>query len=322
MANFRDPIAISRESDEVNRFWSFVDGVFIWEFIVTLDYEWSVIRGRRPYGWTIWIYSLTRVATLAAVVLNLLSIDVTTQINCQVSVDLQFIFAYLAFAASSLLIVLRIIAIWDRKKIIVAFATGVWGINIAFLIQGVLRFHSSREIDNALDGCAFYLDSIRLSTVVAFAADTILLLIMLFGLYRLRRHDHGGVMTLGRLLWNQGVVWLLLAVAAELTPTVFILLDLNQVSDLMFQVPWVIAMSIVATQMYRSLSNFLSSDVSQESLPTSGRTALETNGTHTAPIFLTSMQVAVHKAHEQPSVPQANRSGTDITGLSHGKSTS
>jgi hypothetical protein len=28
------------------------------------------------------------------------------------------------------------IAIWDRKKIIVAFATGVWGINIAFLIQG------------------------------------------------------------------------------------------------------------------------------------------------------------------------------------------
>jgi hypothetical protein len=28
------------------------------------------------------------------------------------------------------------IAIWGRKKIIVAFATGVWAINIAFLIQG------------------------------------------------------------------------------------------------------------------------------------------------------------------------------------------
>ena len=28
------------------------------------------------------------------------------------------------------------IAIWDRKKIIVVFATGVWAINIAFLIQG------------------------------------------------------------------------------------------------------------------------------------------------------------------------------------------
>jgi hypothetical protein len=26
-----------------------------WEFFTTLDYEWSVIRGRRPYWWTIWV---------------------------------------------------------------------------------------------------------------------------------------------------------------------------------------------------------------------------------------------------------------------------
>src|SRR5579863_8526011 len=24
-----------------------------WEFVTTIDYEWSVIRGRRPYRWTI-----------------------------------------------------------------------------------------------------------------------------------------------------------------------------------------------------------------------------------------------------------------------------
>jgi hypothetical protein len=72
---------------------------------------------------------------------------------------------------------------------------------------------------------------------------------MLFGLYRLRRH--GGLMALGRLLWNQvsrwrsffpttipsinvvcsvreGVVWILIVVVAELTPTVsrFIFLPL------------------------------------------------------------------------------------------------
>jgi hypothetical protein len=83
-----------------------------------------------------------------------------------------------------------------------------------------------------------FLDGIRLSTIVTFAADTILLLIMLFGLYRLRRHG-GTLMGLGRLLWNQvgdftncrtlnspayllrkGVAWFLLAVATELTPTV------------------------------------------------------------------------------------------------------
>ena len=26
-----------------------------WEFVVTLDYEWSVIRGRRPHMWTTWV---------------------------------------------------------------------------------------------------------------------------------------------------------------------------------------------------------------------------------------------------------------------------
>jgi hypothetical protein len=26
-----------------------------WEFFTTLDYEWSVFRGHRPYRWTIWV---------------------------------------------------------------------------------------------------------------------------------------------------------------------------------------------------------------------------------------------------------------------------
>ena len=28
-----------------------------WEFVTTLDYEWSVIRGRCVYGWTRWVCS-------------------------------------------------------------------------------------------------------------------------------------------------------------------------------------------------------------------------------------------------------------------------
>jgi len=29
--------------------------LFSWELLTTLDYEWSVIRRRRPYRWTIWV---------------------------------------------------------------------------------------------------------------------------------------------------------------------------------------------------------------------------------------------------------------------------
>jgi hypothetical protein len=26
-----------------------------WEFVTTMNYDWSVIRGHRPYRWTIWV---------------------------------------------------------------------------------------------------------------------------------------------------------------------------------------------------------------------------------------------------------------------------
>ncbi|KAF8487280.1 hypothetical protein DFH94DRAFT_849691 [Russula ochroleuca] len=322
MVNLRGPVEIDKDCLTLKALWHLVDGFFIWEFLITLDYEWNIIRGRRRFRWTIWIYSLTRVATLAAVGLNIFSLDVTTPINCQDTIISQFTLAYLALAASSLLIVLRIIAIWDRKRVIVAIVTGIWGINIASLAQGVWRFHSAWGDVHCVD----HLDSIKLSTIVPLVTDIILLLIMLFGLSRMRRH---GVYTLemGRLLWNQGVAWLLLAVA-ELLPTVFICLNLNQPFNLMFQVPWAVTMSIGVTRMYRSLSDFLSSDISQpqEILPTSDRTALENSApaapkVELSPIPLTraGIQIAVHTDHELHSTPQANRFSPHVGWQPHGR---
>jgi len=55
---------------------------------------------------------------------------------------------------------------------------------------------------DVVQGCVMQLNSIKLSTIAEFAANIILFLIMFFGLYRLRRHG-GGLVGLGRLLWNQ-----------------------------------------------------------------------------------------------------------------------
>ncbi|KAI0288463.1 hypothetical protein B0F90DRAFT_1930106, partial [Multifurca ochricompacta] len=136
MVNFHDPGVIAQDACAYVKLWHAVDGLFIWEFFTTLDYEWSVIVGRRPYRWTIWVYSLTRLSTLVAVVLNMLGFDSKTPLNCQVWAVFELIFAYLAFGAASLLIVLRIVAIWNRNRIAVAIAAGAWLTNIGFLIHG------------------------------------------------------------------------------------------------------------------------------------------------------------------------------------------
>ncbi|KAH9984308.1 hypothetical protein BJV77DRAFT_199900 [Russula vinacea] len=52
MVNFHDPATIAQDYVGVLKLWHFVDGLFIWEFVTTLDYEWEVIRGKRPYRWT------------------------------------------------------------------------------------------------------------------------------------------------------------------------------------------------------------------------------------------------------------------------------
>jgi hypothetical protein len=58
----------------------------------------------------------------------------------------------------------------------------------------------------------------------------------------------------------------------------------------------------------------------QEIPSRSGRNAFESNGTSTAPIILTGIEVAVHTTHEQVHTPQANRFGSSTCGQPpHGK---
>ena len=37
-----------------------------WEYFTTLDYEWSIIRGRRPYRRTIWVCEYMRLTSVSS----------------------------------------------------------------------------------------------------------------------------------------------------------------------------------------------------------------------------------------------------------------
>jgi len=104
-------------------------------------------------------------------------------------------------------------------------AIGTWGINVTFLIQGVVRLRAiwvpegltcavSNPVDNAPS-----LYSLAIT-------DIVLLLIMLIGLLRLRCRG-GATFGLNNLLWKQGLVWTSIAAAAEVPPLVMIALNLN-----------------------------------------------------------------------------------------------
>jgi len=85
---------------------------------------------------------------------------------------------------------------------------------------------------------------------------------------------------------------------------VLIFLNLNDPLNLMFQSPAVIAMSIGATRMYRSITDFGSSDMSQD-IPQS-RVTTDLTRISVGPIPLGRMGVAVHTTSEQ--YPASHRS--------------
>jgi len=322
MVNFRDPNVIELDYWALIKLCYAVDGLYIWEFVTSLDYEWSVIQRRRPYRWTIWIYSITRIATLMAVVINLVALNVSTPPNCQVLITFSFIFSYTTFSFSSLLIVLRVIAIWNKNKALIGLATGVWGTNLSFLIRGITRIRSS-WIPEASSCSAPNMESNKQTAVAMLITDIVLFCIMLVGLLRLRQRG-GGMFELGRLLWKQGVIWLLIAAAAEIPPTVFVCLDLNDAFNLMFFLPGQITLSIAATRMYRSLADFVSTDITKGSDRSRriGHTGANAKSSSTIPMPLHRMEVAVHTSYEQYSTAQTGQhvSYVGMDGQPHDKS--
>ncbi|KAF8487392.1 hypothetical protein DFH94DRAFT_25666 [Russula ochroleuca] len=302
MANYKDPATIAKGSEAVVKLWHLMDGVYIWQFFTTLDYEWDVIRGHRPYRWTIWVYSLARVTTLLDIILNIINLNTTAEINCQV-------FTYVAYISSSLLIVLRIIAIWNKAKIIFAIAMGIWIADNALFIFGVLRARSTWSPEE-LTCVLANVDSTKPAIIGSLVSDIALLLIMLIGFLRLRR-EGGGAFALGRTLWRQGLIWLLLATVAEVPPTVLIILNLNVPLNLIAQTGGLVIVNIAATRLYRPLTNIYSSDISHKNPRGAGCSTSELRF-HTGPIMLNRMEVSERTEYDEFPMSQMSRSSTYI----------
>jgi len=257
MVDYNNPVIIAEEFMKITNFWHLVDGIFIWEFFTTLGFEWDVIRGHRPYRWTILVYSITRVATLLSIVLNIVGSDSTTRLYCQVWMTFIAFFTYTAFASASLLIALRIIAVWNMAKIPLVITMGVWVADVGFLISGTIRIRSawSHEANFCVP---LNLASTKPAVISSLVTDVLLLLIMIGGVFRLRL-EAAGAFDLGYILWKQGLIWLFLATVSEVPPSVLMCLNLNEPMSLLFQTPSMVIMSIAATRMYRSLIDYANS---------------------------------------------------------------
>ncbi|KAH9018566.1 hypothetical protein EDB85DRAFT_1897111 [Lactarius pseudohatsudake] len=212
------------------------DGIYIWEYFTTLWFEWEVLTKRRPWRRTMLIYFATRITALAGVCTELVGFNLTTRFNCQAWLLAVLITVYPAFALNSLLILLRTIAIWERKLIISVALTAVWLTNVAFLIHGITL---AEGVWLPLQNACFVANSqkAKLNVLVSTITDLVLLLAMIIGVLRLESDS-----SIWRMLYRHGIVWIVLATIGLVPPTIFLFLNLNEPMNLMFQTPGLVIM--------------------------------------------------------------------------------
>jgi hypothetical protein len=147
---------------------------------------------------------------------------------------------------------LRSIAIWQRNRYVtigfVVIGAGLWGI----LMHGVttVRAHwdpvqNTCSVD-AVTG--IYLTLVYLYTMFT---DLTVLIVTLAGL-----SWSPGRSGLWRMLWEQGIIFFLVAFVANLIPAVMLLVDLNPIINIMFSIPAIAATATCACRCFVGLSEY------------------------------------------------------------------
>ncbi|KAH9990689.1 hypothetical protein BJV77DRAFT_600191 [Russula vinacea] len=196
-------------------------GMYFWEIVTTLGFEWDIFTGKRPWKWSFVVYLMARTFCLAAVILNLIGYDLASEYNCNAWLRIDLAVSWFSVAVASFLLALRGIAIWGRDKLVTTVAILCWTANMA------VSFYSSTEShvvwNHQAKACVVTgTNSFRWSILTNLIVDLTLLWIMFGGVMRKKNATR-----LWRILYFQGIFWILTAVATEVPCVVLPFLNIN-----------------------------------------------------------------------------------------------
>ncbi|KAI0045894.1 hypothetical protein FA95DRAFT_1607343 [Auriscalpium vulgare] len=253
MSDWHDPDVVAQDSLAFLKLQHVLSGIYLWEFVTTISFKWSVFTRQRKYPrWSIWIYMGARLSPLLTIILIFVDFDYGHRLHCKTWLVFLYTFANSGFLCSAALIILRILAIWSRAWIPMAIAILAWVTNCAFIIHNIVI---SDAVWDPVDAtCAILHSNDSQANILAtLIMDVILLVLMLWGLVRCGRPASFGIL---QLLYIHGLFWLLVVTVAEIPTTVFIFLNLNTPLNQMFYTPQLIIMVIAGCRIYRNLVDY------------------------------------------------------------------
>ncbi|KZV75846.1 hypothetical protein PENSPDRAFT_748259 [Peniophora sp. CONT] len=253
ITNWNDPTVLVEQYFDFVKLQHALFGLYMWELLGGLWFDLRLLRRRELQGSSLlakWVYLACRYVPFVAFIIFNVGFDVTSEIDCKVWLIFTYILASSAIVLASTLIAIRSIAIWNQSRYLMGASAVVLAAETAFFIHEIV-VADAVWVPAEFTCIAVETQRNRLLTAIS-VTDIFLLLSMFTGLLRLRKVlSHS---SLWQLVWNQGLVWLLIATLAEVPTVVFLWLNLNQVMNLMFFAPELIILVIGSTRMYRALS--------------------------------------------------------------------
>ncbi|KIJ06600.1 hypothetical protein PAXINDRAFT_103293 [Paxillus involutus ATCC 200175] len=187
----------------------------------------------------------------------LIGIDTPVEVDCQALYVFNQLAGDAAVGLASINLSLRTIAIWSQNRwiigILVLIILGHWSL----ILQGVLL--TATWVPGS--GCAITESNTTIlaaTFIYSMCFDFVVLCLTAYKLaWTPRRTGSSPLHTkLVRTIFSDGLAYFIIAFLANLAATVFMILDLNAVMSVLFNVPAAIASTIVASWAVRRLYNF------------------------------------------------------------------
>ncbi|KAI0245060.1 hypothetical protein BJV78DRAFT_741710 [Lactifluus subvellereus] len=222
MVNLNDPSVLHEDYLALIKLDHAIGGIYIWETVFTAGFELDILRGKQPYRWTIWLYLGTRYTALLTFILTLIG-ENGGRVSCQPFTIAVTVLMCASWVFASLIIALRVIAIWNRQRIVSFLSVCLWLAGVAstiYTLTTVKALYNPDQDTCTVLGFHKYLSG----AVVTLVVEIVLLMSMLIGLLRYAHRSSTGIWYL---LYQQCIIWIALAIIAEVPAVVFLILNLN-----------------------------------------------------------------------------------------------
>ncbi|KAI5117159.1 hypothetical protein M0805_001017 [Coniferiporia weirii] len=251
MVDWQSQAEIVKDGNVFSKFMHCLLGVYLWEFFISLPFDFDFILGRKAFKWPLVFYFAGRYSLLFALMGIAIALNVTTEIDCQGLYIFNQVFGNAAIGLASINLSLRTIAVWSQSLYIVVplvlIILGHWSL----LLHGLLI--SAAWIDGV--GCSITKTDNTILAATFIYSMCFDFLVLCLTAYKLL-FPWNGRSRLVKMIFSDGLIFFIVAFLANLLATVFMLLDLNAVMSIIFNVPAAVASTIVASRAVRRLTKF------------------------------------------------------------------